>query len=213
MKGAGPDPFLIGEKILGEERRAETEGRTGWMFLSWTRSGRLRRMAVFSFLPRTFLQRTLLPRTFLPRTVARTWFGSFCIGCPAGDRRTNHQNNGYRLANLPPEFVEEKHALDWPVRLGSLMGTACESEWQDCSASILRGRLQVVSIDLHCHALHDHVQREHNPKVAFLADQHAFHPGHRSGLDTDPLTDDKIRMGLDVPLSDTRAECLDFKIG
>ena len=102
MEGAGPDRFLIGEEILGEERGAETGCRTGWMFLSWTRSGRLRRMVVFSF----------LPRTFLPRTVARAWFGSFCIGCPAGDRRSNQQSNGYRLANLPPEFVEVKHALE-----------------------------------------------------------------------------------------------------
>ena len=93
------------------------------------------------------------------------------------------------------------------------MATACEGRWQDCAASMLRGRLQVVSIDLDRHALHDHVQREHNPRLGFLADQHAFHPGHRSGLDTDPLTDDKIRMGLDFPLSDTRAQCFDFKIG
>src|ERR1700674_1473041 len=93
------------------------------------------------------------------------------------------------------------------------MGTACEGKWQDCAENMLRRRLQVVSIDLDRHALHDHIQRKHNPKVAFLADQHAFHPGHRSGLDTDPLTDDKIRMGLDFPLSDTRAQCLDFKIG
>src|ERR1700682_6390340 len=107
MEGAGPDRFLIGEEILGEERGAETGCRTGWMFLSWTRSGRLRRMAVFAFLPRT-----CLPRTFLPHTLARTWFGSFCIGCPAGDRRTNQQSNGYGLANLPPDFVEKKHALE-----------------------------------------------------------------------------------------------------
>src|ERR1700686_4915326 len=107
MEGAGPDRFLIGEEILGEECGAETGCRTGSMFLSWTRSGRLRRMAISSFLPRT-----CLPRTFLPRTVARTWFGSFCIGCPAGDRRTNQHSNRYRPANLPPEFFEVKHALE-----------------------------------------------------------------------------------------------------
>src|ERR1700686_5508718 len=103
MEGAGPDRFLIGEEILGEERGAETGCRTCWMFLSWTRSGQLRIMAVFSF----------LPRTFLPRTVTRTWFGRVCSGCPAGDRRTNQQSNGYRLANLPPEVVEARHVLEW----------------------------------------------------------------------------------------------------
>jgi len=103
--------------------------------------------------------------------------------------------------------------LKWPVRLGARVGPVSESKGWDYAASVLRCRFQVVSINFHRHALHDHVQREHNPKVAFLADQHAFHPGHRSGLDTDPLTDDKVRMGLDLPLPDTRAECLDFKIG
>jgi len=161
MKGAGPNRFLIGEEILGEECRAEPDCRTRSKFLSGARSGRLRRMALFS----------LLPRPFLPRTVARTWFESLCIGCPAGVyRRTNQHSNRYRLANLPPEFFEEKHALDWPVRLGLLVGPAGEARGQDCAASMLRRRFQVVRVDLHRHALHDHVQREHNPKVVFLAD-------------------------------------------
>jgi hypothetical protein len=114
MKGAGPNRFLIGEEILGEECRAETDCRTRSKFLSGARSGRLRRMALFSL---------------LPPTLARTWFESLCIGCPAGVyRRTNQQSNRYRLANLPPEFVEEKHALEWPVRLGLPGGAACEAK-------------------------------------------------------------------------------------
>ena len=79
--------------------------------------------------------------------------------------------------------------------------------------SKLRRRFHVVSIDLHRNALHNHIQREYDPKVAFLADQHAFHPRHGSSLDTDPLTDDEVRMRFDFPLSDTNAECLDLKIG
>ncbi len=101
MEGAGPNRFLIGEEIVGEECRAETDCRSRSMFLSGTGSRRLRRMAVFSF----------LPRTFLPRTVARAGFESFCIGCPAGVyQRTNQHSNCYRPANLPPEFVEARHA-------------------------------------------------------------------------------------------------------
>src|SRR5260370_11372125 len=98
MGGAGPNRFLIGEKILGGVRRAETGRgcRPPSMFLGWTRSGRLRKMAAFSF---------------LPRTLARTGCERFCIGRPAGVyRRTNQQSNCYRLANLPPEFVEPRHA-------------------------------------------------------------------------------------------------------
>src|ERR1700687_3313230 len=107
---------------------------------------------------------------------------------------------------MPPEFVEAKHVLEWPVRFGARVGPACEAKWQHCAGGILCRRVPVVSINLHRHALHDHIQREHNPKVAFLADQHAFHPGHRSSLYTDPFTDDKVRMRLDFPLSGTSAE-------
>jgi hypothetical protein len=103
MEGAGPNRFLIGEKLLGEVRRAET-GRgccTPSMFVTGSRAGRLRPMTVFSFM------------SCLPRTLALTWVERFDIGCPDGIyRRTNQQSNGYRLANLPPEFVEKKHALE-----------------------------------------------------------------------------------------------------
>src|SRR5258708_12503052 len=102
--------------------------------------------------------------------------------------------------------------LACPVRLDSLVALACKVECQRCTASPLCRRFQVVSIDLHRHALHDHVQREHNPEVAFLADQYAFHPGHRSGLDSDPLTDDKVRVALDFSLSATCAPAFYFKI-
>src|ERR1700686_4436349 len=110
MKGAGPNRFLIGEEILGEECRAETDCRTRSKFLSGARSGRLRRMAVFSL---------------LPSTLARPWFESLCIRCPAGVyRRTNQHSNPYWLANLLPEFFQEKHALAGPVRLGLPGGAA-----------------------------------------------------------------------------------------
>ena len=80
--------------------------------------------------------------SFLPATLARAGFESFCIGCPADVyRRTNQQSNGYRLANLPPEFVEEKHVLEWPARLGVQLGPGCEGKWQDCAGGILRRRL------------------------------------------------------------------------
>src|SRR5450756_1061480 len=96
---------------------------------------------------------------------------------------------------MPPEFVEEKHALEWLVRLGLLVMLVREVWRQDYAGGVLRRRFQIVRIDLHRHALHDHVQREHNPKVVLLADQHAFHPHHGSGLDANPLADDKVGVG------------------
>src|SRR5437879_13088386 len=104
------------------------------MFLSGTGSGQLRRMAVLSF---------------LPRTLARARFESFCLGCPAADRRTYQESNGYGLANLPSEFVEEKHALERHVRQGPQAGPACDGKWQNCAASMLRRSLQAVRVDPH----------------------------------------------------------------
>src|SRR5450759_2465677 len=205
MQWTGPDGFLIRYKTLLQVRQAET-GRHTFLFhstsFSGSRTGWLRRRAAFSL------------ADTLAGTLAGTGFQRFGIGCPAGvSRGTEEQSHGHRLAKMPPEFVEEKHAPEWPAGLGLLVGLAREVGRQEYAARVLRRRFQIVRIDLHRHALHDYVEREHNPKVVFLADQHAFHPRHRSSLDADPLADDEVGVGLNSPLSETGAERFDFKIG
>jgi hypothetical protein len=121
--------------------------------------------------------------------------------------------HGRTLERLPSTFVDETHALEWPGQPGSPVGLASEVGQRGHVARRLRRRFQIVGIDLHGDALHDNVQRKHNPQIVFLADQDAFHAGHRSGLDADPIADDEVGMGRYFPQPDSGAERLDFKIG
>src|SRR5208337_290920 len=79
-------------------------------------------------------------------TLAGTGFQSFRIGCPARvSRCTEEQIHGHRRASMPPEFVppefvKEKHDLEWPARLGLRVGLAGEVVRQNYSPSALRRR-------------------------------------------------------------------------
>src|SRR5215510_5010413 len=73
-------------------------------------------------------------------------------------------------------------------------------------------RLDVLHVDLNGNALHDHVEREHNAKVVFLAKQQAFHPGHYPGANADPRPCSEIRMRFDFSISKPFAKKMDVRV-
>src|SRR5579859_4705367 len=138
---------------------------------------------------------------------ARIW--SIRRGCGGVNRQREEQSHDRGQTRTPPEFTENAHALKEPAWWYRTDGLAGElREW----ASVIRRRFQIVGVDFHRHASHDHVECEHDSKIVLLADQHTLQPCHRPRLDADSLPDHKVRMGLDSPLAETGAKRFDFKM-